>query len=86
MTYSPNIQYQSILKTKKKENVVNALLGRVDSLMMATENFLKHDSFSTKGGFRVVVNGLVVHTEKVCTKLHIRNIKFNEKSKIGGLG
>ena len=34
--------------------------------MMATENFLKHDSYSSKkGGFRVVVNGLLVHKDKV---------------------
>ena len=60
--------YQSILKNKKKEKVVDALLSRVDSLMMATENFLKHESYSSKkGGFRVVVNGLLVHREKVTT-------------------
>ena len=60
--------YQSILQNKKKEKVVDALLSRVDSLMMATENFLKHESYSSKnGGFRVVVNGLLVHREKVTT-------------------
>ena len=37
--------------------------------MMATENFLKHDSYSSKkGGFRVVVNGLSIHKEKVYTE------------------
>ena len=59
---------QSILRNKEREKVVDALLSRVDSLMMATENFLKHESYSSKKeGFRVVVNGLLVHREKVIT-------------------
>lgn len=51
--------------TSKKEKVIDSLLSKVDSLMIATENFLKHETYSSKEeGFNVKVNGLVIHREQ----------------------
>ena len=51
-----------MLKTTDEKEVKQALLERTHSLLIETETFLTHNSFSTlEGGFKLAINGIYVY-------------------------
>jgi len=53
-----------VLKTTDEKEVKQALLERTHSLLIETETFLTHNSFSTlEGGFKLAINGIYMYKD-----------------------
>ena len=51
-----------MLKTTDEKEVKQALLEKTHSLLIETETFLTHNSFSTlEGGFKLAINGIYMY-------------------------
>jgi len=52
------------IKSTDKEKVRKAILEYIKKLMNGVEPYLNHQSFTTKGGFSLKINGVIIFNEK----------------------